>query len=509
MDGINDIHEHERSNERSPLLHSSTSSSVHSITKQKQQLQKRTPLPKLQIAIVLLLQICEPICSQSIYPYINELVGTLNIVKGDERRIGYYAGLIESLFFLTEAITVFQWSRTSDRIGRKPVMMIGMIGTMLSMLCFGLSRTFVTLVISRCLCGLLNGNIGVIKSTMGELTDNTNRADAFALMPAVWALGATMGPLLGGTLTRPADNFPGVFTSPFWKEYPYFLPCVATSSVVLVIFVITGFLFEETAPIIHDKIPKSRDSSVSSTSTSSTLDSEPRYSSTRVSFRGLLTFPVVISIANYVTLAFLNISTNALLPLFFHMPINMGGLDLDPVTIGYVMGIYGFGTGMFQVFFFAKIVRRWGIRRVFIMSMATFIPVFMMFPFISLLAKSYGVFWGVWVVVFAMLFILFFMDTAYGCIFMYVTESAPNRRSLGATNGLAQTTVSTARAIGPALSTSLYSFSIERQILGGYGVYAVLTTLAGLALLLAVQLPVQLWNKQDGDGEETLRDHSD
>jgi len=154
---------------------------------------------------------------------------------------------------------------------------------------------------------------------------------------------------------------------------------------------------------------------VSSISTSSTLtETQSRYSNAQVSFRGLLIFPVVISIANYMALAFLNISTNALLPLFFHMPIDMGGLDLGPVTIGYVMGIYGFGTGMFQVLFFAKIVRRWGIRRVFVISMATFIPVFMMFPFISLLAKSYGVFWGVWIMVFTMLVILFFMDTAYG-----------------------------------------------------------------------------------------------
>ena len=34
---------------------------------------------------------------------------------------------------------------------------------------------------------------GVMKSAMGELTDQTNRADAFALMPVVWALGATLG----------------------------------------------------------------------------------------------------------------------------------------------------------------------------------------------------------------------------------------------------------------------------------------------------------------------------
>ena len=71
------------------------------------------PLPKLQIAIVLLLQVCEPLTSQSIYPYINQvsssvvdrwggnfahslwqLISELGITDGDKRRVGYYAGLI-------------------------------------------------------------------------------------------------------------------------------------------------------------------------------------------------------------------------------------------------------------------------------------------------------------------------------------------------------------------------------------------------------------------------------
>ncbi len=128
----------------------------------------------------------------------------------------------------------------------------------------------------------------------------------------------------------------------------------------------------------------------------------------------LLTFPVVISISNYMSLAFLNIATNALLPLFFHMPIALGGLGLDPVMIGYAMGIYGLGTGAFQILFFAKLVRRFGNRRTFIMSMAAFIPVFLMFPVISLLAKKCGVFWGVWLLVGIVMCLLFFMDTAYG-----------------------------------------------------------------------------------------------
>ncbi|KAF8199733.1 major facilitator superfamily transporter [Pholiota molesta] len=476
MDGINDTHD----DERTPLLD------------RQRPKQSRTPLDKLQIGIILLGTICEPICSQSIYPFINELVSKLDIIGGDETKVGYYAGMIESLFFATEALTVFQWSRLSDRIGRKPVLMLGMMGTIMSMLAFGLSRTFWALVISRCLCGLLNGNIGVMKSTMGELTDNTNRADAFALMPALWALGATMGPLLGGTLTRPADQFPEVFTGQFWKKYPYFLPCAAPAGVVFIVLVITGIWFKET--VTWKKRPSKTSSSL--LSTTSLLG---EHDDAHVPLSALLTFPVVISIANYMTLAFLNIATNALLPLFFHMPVALGGLDLDPVVIGYAMGAYGLGTGTFQICFFARIVRRFGTRRTFIMSMAAFLPVFLMFPVISILAKAHGVFWGVWVLVGITFCLLFFMDTAYGCIFIYVTESAPNRSSLGATNGLAQTTVSTARAIGPVLSTSLFSFSVRHNIMGGYGVYFVLTGLALLALVLAIQLPVKTWATKKAD----------
>lgn len=74
---------------------------------------------------------------------------------------------------------------------------------------------------------------------------------------------------------------------------------------------------------------------------------------------------------------------------------------------------------------------------------------------------------------------------------MCVTEAAPSQSLLGATNGLAQTTASVARAVGPALSTSLYSFSVQHDILGGYGVYAVFALLAILSMSVAIQLPRQ------------------
>lgn len=98
----------------------------------------------------------------------------------------------ESLFFVVEAMTVLQWSRASDYVGRKPILLIGLVGTIASMLSFGFSTTFLGLVISRCLTGLLNGNVGVMKSAMGDLTDATNRAEGFALMPVTWAIGCTV-----------------------------------------------------------------------------------------------------------------------------------------------------------------------------------------------------------------------------------------------------------------------------------------------------------------------------
>jgi len=90
---------------------------------------------------------------------------------------------------------------------------------------------------------------------------------------------------------------------------------------------------------------------------------------------------------------------------------------------------------------------------------------------------------------------------------MYITTSAPNKRSLGATNGLSQMTASTARAIGPALSTSLFSFCVQRNILGGYGVYAFFAILSIGALYLATRLPPKIWDESDDGSQSMSSDH--
>ncbi|KAJ7354216.1 major facilitator superfamily domain-containing protein [Mycena albidolilacea] len=444
----------------------------------------RTPLPKLQLSVILFIQICEPLASQSIYPYINQLVSELDITGGDEKKVGYYA--CESLFFLTEAVTVLQWSRASDHVGRKPILLLGLFGTGLSIMCFGLSRTFWTLVVRS--------------SVVGDLTDRTNRGQAIAYFPAIivalaynvviWSYQATLGPFLGGTLARPHDRFPKIFPGKFWQDFPYFLPCLVTGSFVFLGCLVVLVLFKESVPPRKPPVSTDADTDFPSDEVQPAQRVGPR------SVRELLVFPVLISISNYVALAFLSIALSALLPLFLAMPLEIGGLGLPPSKIGFVIAAYGVTMGLSQFLFFARAARRFGEKRVFVGALTACLPIFALFPIISVIAQRDGVSPIIWVLIGCMLVLGGLMDLAFGAIFMFVQASAP-KSSRGTANGMSQTSASLARALGPALSTSLFSLSVEHNLMGGYFVYFVFFAFSMFALVLAGQLPEEIWDEVD------------
>jgi len=80
---------------------------------------------------------------------------------------------------------------------------------------------------------------------------------------------------------------------------------------------------------------------------------------------------------------------------------------------------------------------------------------------------------------------------------MYISSATPNRRSLGATNGLAQSLASVQRTIGPAVADWLFAFSIANGVLGGNFVYVVLLALVCVGLYVAAQLPRHMWTHND------------
>ncbi|KAG1860697.1 MFS general substrate transporter [Suillus subalutaceus] len=455
----------------------------------------KTPLPKLQIGILMTLQLVEPLASMSIFPYINQLIRELGITGGDDAAVGYYAGIIESLFFVAQALTVLRWSRLSDRIGRKPVLLVGLSGTCISMLCFGLSTTFWGLVISRCMCGILNGNVSVMKTMVGELTDSTNMAQGFALIPIMWCIGGFIGPLIGGTFARPQDNWPRLFAHPFWSKYPYFLPCaVSACGLVLGFFVLLFFLEETLSTKRRPKLTATL--GISNGANSGNRESLSQTSNMPV--RSLLTPTIVIPIANYALLALLDIALMALLPLFFSTPTYLGGLGFTPSHIGLWMAMFAMADGIFQALFFAKIVNWIGPKRLFCVSVSCFTPVMLMFPIMSWLVHTSGmVDHAIAFVLISQLALTIIWDMAYGTVFMFITASAPTKNVLGAVNGLGQTSASMARVIGPAFATSLFAFSKEHNILNGNAVYVVLIMLAGVLRWLGSRLPDEIQDRDE------------
>ena len=102
------------------------------------------------------------------------------------------------------------------------------------------------------------------------------------------------------------------------------------------------------------------------------------------------------------------------------MPLDIGGLNLSPPAIGYIIGSFGTIDAIFQIFFFASIVRRWGERNVFIVGISTSIPIFLIFPVISLVARKWGqLSIGVWILLVLLLLLLTIQDMAFGMTHMH------------------------------------------------------------------------------------------
>ena len=227
-----------------------------------------------------------------------------------------------------------------------------------------------------------------------------------------------MRPVIGGGLARPYEHFPSYFKHDFWREYPYFLSCLGPAIIVFTSFLVTLFFFQEVirfplALLVRysylkvQTLPKRRISAPSSSICPYEERSEP------LPLKELLTYPVVLSVFNYASVAFMDVMFISLLPLFMAMPIELGGLGFTPMAIGYVLGTLGVWSGLFSMLFSGRLLRRFGERKMFIMGMLGFTVNFTMFPLINIVAHRTGVTWVVWCLLTFSLSLVPVMDTCF------------------------------------------------------------------------------------------------
>jgi multidrug resistance protein len=107
-------------------------------------------------------------------------------------------GWLVGIFSLAQFFFAPVWGKVSDRIGRKPVLLLGVIGTIAGYLLMGMAGSVLMLFVARLIDGIAGANIGAAQAYLADISSPENRAKAMGLLGAAFGLGFVFGPALGG-----------------------------------------------------------------------------------------------------------------------------------------------------------------------------------------------------------------------------------------------------------------------------------------------------------------------
>jgi hypothetical protein len=128
-------------------------------------------LPKKgQLAILTFARLSEPLTQTSLQAYMFYQLKSFDPSLPDSE-ITVQAGILQGSFTAAQFLTAVWWGRLADAewMGRKRVLLIGLLGTCISCLGFGFSRSFTSAMVFRTLGGVLNSNVGVMRTLIAEI----------------------------------------------------------------------------------------------------------------------------------------------------------------------------------------------------------------------------------------------------------------------------------------------------------------------------------------------------
>jgi MFS transporter, DHA1 family, tetracycline resistance protein len=145
----------------------------------------------------------------------------------------FVAGVLVASYSLMQLIATPYLGALSDRIGRRPVLIISQVGTVLSYILFGLANSLPLLFVARILDGLSGGNIATAQAVISDVVEEKNRVRAYGLIGAAFGLGFTLGPAIGGVLSQGGN---------------YHIPAFVAAGISFVSLLLTIVLLPESLP---------------------------------------------------------------------------------------------------------------------------------------------------------------------------------------------------------------------------------------------------------------------
>ena len=129
--------------------------------------------------------------------YVKNLGGSGFNFLGHHLGIGFITSVIVASFTVAQLLAAPMWGRFSDRVGRRPALLIALSASAIAYLIFGFAQSLWLLLLSRVVQGAGGGTVGVIQAYVADSTEPHDRARALGWLSATTNLGVALGPVLG------------------------------------------------------------------------------------------------------------------------------------------------------------------------------------------------------------------------------------------------------------------------------------------------------------------------
>lgn len=233
-------------------------------------------------------------------------------------------GLLYSVYSFMQLIFSPIWGSWSDRIGRRPIMLMSTLGAVIAYIIFGFAGSLGVLFLSRIVAGMMGGNISTAQAYIADVTDNENRARGMGLIGAAFGIGFVIGPVTATGLIHPSFHefvaSTGFTEFATWMEANRFaLPGFFAAFLSFCSFLMVLFKLPETVDTSKPKKEVYRRPSVFSTRFWRLLSEQKGASA-----KGLL-IPLIIG---FFLLSFGESSLYSAFPLFAESQLNMSAEDV-------------------------------------------------------------------------------------------------------------------------------------------------------------------------------------
>ncbi len=257
-------------------------------------------------------------------------------------------GLMMSLYSIMQFIFAPVWGRVSDRIGRKPVLLIGIAGYFISFLFQAISPSLFYLIASRTLAGVLSSAaLPTAMAYMADITTKENRSKGVGLMGAAMGLGMIIGPMLGGILSGVHLSLPSGIQSLMQLTTD---PSTGSQINLSIPFLVSSLLALITLPFIYFMLPESLKPEFR-TDRRKGGENDNTYKKLLNALNSPLGYFFGISFL----LAFAMANLEGVLSLYGQDNFNMG-----PTQIGYIMGAMGILSVIEQGLLIGPLTRKFG-----------------------------------------------------------------------------------------------------------------------------------------------------